>query len=90
VVEGSGGLPRNGKGKPRPGGPSKNALREEQRLQQAVEEAEAALRAVEDELAERFPKLEVLRLDADVADRAAPTVADDAGRTGSPRTVPGP
>jgi 8-oxo-dGTP pyrophosphatase MutT (NUDIX family) len=29
-------------------------------------------------------------VDADVADRAAPTVADDAARTGSPRTVPGP
>ena len=29
-------------------------------------------------------------VDSDVADRAAPTVADDAGRTGSPRTVPGP
>jgi 8-oxo-dGTP pyrophosphatase MutT (NUDIX family) len=29
-------------------------------------------------------------LDSDVADRAAPTVADVAGRTGSPRTVPGP
>jgi 8-oxo-dGTP pyrophosphatase MutT (NUDIX family) len=29
-------------------------------------------------------------VDADVADRAAPTVADDAVRTGSPRTVPGP
>ena len=28
-------------------------------------------------------------VDSDVADRAAPTVADDAGRTGSPRTVPG-
>jgi 8-oxo-dGTP pyrophosphatase MutT (NUDIX family) len=29
-------------------------------------------------------------VDSDVADRAAPTVADDAGPTGSPRTVPGP
>jgi 8-oxo-dGTP pyrophosphatase MutT (NUDIX family) len=29
-------------------------------------------------------------VDADVADRAAPTVADDAARTGSPRTVPRP
>jgi 8-oxo-dGTP pyrophosphatase MutT (NUDIX family) len=28
-------------------------------------------------------------VDSDVADRAAPTVADDGGRTGSPRTVPG-
>jgi 8-oxo-dGTP pyrophosphatase MutT (NUDIX family) len=28
-------------------------------------------------------------VDSDVADRAAPTVADDAGRTASPRTVPG-
>ena len=29
------------------------------------------------------------RVDSDVADRAAPTVADDAGQPGSPRTVPG-
>jgi 8-oxo-dGTP pyrophosphatase MutT (NUDIX family) len=29
-------------------------------------------------------------VDSDVADRAAPTVADDAGPAGSPRTVPGP
>ncbi|WP_138760180.1 NUDIX hydrolase [Modestobacter altitudinis] len=29
-------------------------------------------------------------VDSDVADRAAPTVADDADRPGSPRTVPGP
>jgi 8-oxo-dGTP pyrophosphatase MutT (NUDIX family) len=28
-------------------------------------------------------------VDSDVADRAAPTVADDAGRPGPPRTVPG-
>jgi len=28
-------------------------------------------------------------VDSDLADRAAPTVADDAGRTASPRTVPG-
>jgi len=28
-------------------------------------------------------------VDSDVADRAAPTVADDAGQPGSPRTVPG-
>ena len=28
-------------------------------------------------------------VDSDVADRAAPTVADDAGRPGAPRTVPG-
>jgi 8-oxo-dGTP pyrophosphatase MutT (NUDIX family) len=28
-------------------------------------------------------------VDSDVADRAAPTVADDAGHSGSPRTVPG-
>jgi hypothetical protein len=33
---------------------------------------------------------EVEPVDSDVADRAAPTVADDAERTGSPRTVPGP
>jgi ATP-binding cassette, subfamily F, member 3 len=44
-----------GKPKPpreRPKGPSKNALREEERLQRAVEEAEAALAAVEEELAD--------------------------------------
>nr|WP_246406437.1 CoA pyrophosphatase [Modestobacter versicolor] len=29
-------------------------------------------------------------VDSDLADRAAPTVADDAGPAGSPRTVPGP
>jgi 8-oxo-dGTP pyrophosphatase MutT (NUDIX family) len=29
-------------------------------------------------------------VDSEVADRAAPTVADDAGQPGSPRTVPGP
>ena len=42
----------NGKGKQRAAGPSKNALREEERLQQAVEAAEAALAAVETELAD--------------------------------------
>jgi ATP-binding cassette subfamily F protein 3 len=36
----------------KPKGPSKNALREEERLQKAVEEAEAALAAVEGELAD--------------------------------------
>ena len=40
------------KGKPRADGPSKNALRHEERLQQAVEEAEAALATVEAELAD--------------------------------------
>ena len=38
--------------KPRPTGPSKNALREEERLQRAVEQAEAALTALEAELAD--------------------------------------
>jgi ATP-binding cassette subfamily F protein 3 len=38
--------------KPKPTGPSKNALRREEQLQKAVEEAEAALRAVEEELAD--------------------------------------
>jgi ATP-binding cassette, subfamily F, member 3 len=38
--------------KPRSSGPSKNALREEERLRLAVEEAEAALARLEDELAE--------------------------------------
>jgi ATP-binding cassette subfamily F protein 3 len=38
--------------KPKAKGPSKNALREEERLQRAVEEAEAALARLEDELAD--------------------------------------
>ncbi|HEX8086793.1 MAG TPA: ABC-F family ATP-binding cassette domain-containing protein [Solirubrobacteraceae bacterium] len=51
AVEGdpSGGRRR---GKPKPAGPSKNALRRDEELQKAVEEAEAALAQVEDELAE--------------------------------------
>jgi ATP-binding cassette subfamily F protein 3 len=40
------------KGKPKQGGPSKNALRHEERLQKAVEDAEAALATVEVELAD--------------------------------------
>jgi ATP-binding cassette subfamily F protein 3 len=44
--------PREKKGKPKQTGPSKNALREEARLQKAVEDAEAALVALEDELAD--------------------------------------
>ena len=40
------------KGKPKPSGPSKNALRQEERLARAVEEAEAALAALEQELAD--------------------------------------
>jgi len=40
------------KSKPKQTGPSKNALREEARLQQAVEDAEAALAALEQELAD--------------------------------------
>jgi ATP-binding cassette subfamily F protein 3 len=38
--------------RPRPDGPSKNRLREQERLERAVEEAEAALAVVEDELAD--------------------------------------
>jgi ATP-binding cassette subfamily F protein 3 len=38
--------------KPKPAGPSKNRLREQERLERAVEQAEAALATVEDELAE--------------------------------------
>jgi ATP-binding cassette, subfamily F, member 3 len=38
--------------KPKPAGPSKNRLREQERLERAVEEAEAALAIVEDELAD--------------------------------------
>jgi len=44
--------PGAAKAKPRPEGPSKNRLREQQRLERAVEEAEAALSAIEDELAD--------------------------------------
>ncbi|WP_369140869.1 NUDIX hydrolase [Modestobacter versicolor] len=36
------------------------------------------------------PDAEEDPVDSEVADRAAPTVADDAGPTGQPRTVPGP
>ena len=42
----------NGRGSRKPAGPSKNALRREEELQKAVEEAEAALKQVEDELAD--------------------------------------
>ncbi len=40
------------RGKPKSAGPSKNALRREEQLRKAVEEAEAALRALEEELAD--------------------------------------
>jgi ATP-binding cassette subfamily F protein 3 len=40
------------KAKPKPDEPSKNRLREQQKAEQAVEAAEAAMRAVEDELAD--------------------------------------
>jgi ATP-binding cassette subfamily F protein 3 len=38
--------------KPKPAGPSKNRMREQERLERAVEEAETALATVEDELAD--------------------------------------
>jgi ATP-binding cassette, subfamily F, member 3 len=38
--------------RPAPAGPSKNRLREQQRLERAVQEAEAALSSIEDELAD--------------------------------------
>ena len=38
--------------KPKPKGPSKNRLSEQQKAERAVEEAEAAMRALEDELAD--------------------------------------
>jgi ATP-binding cassette subfamily F protein 3 len=38
--------------KPKAAGPSKNALRQEEKLQRAVEEAETALAALEEELAD--------------------------------------
>ncbi len=40
------------KGRPKPGGPSKNRLSEQQKAERAVEEAEAALRTLEGELAD--------------------------------------
>jgi ATP-binding cassette subfamily F protein 3 len=40
------------KAKPKADGPSKNRLREQQKAERAVEEAEAAMRAIEDELAD--------------------------------------
>jgi ATP-binding cassette, subfamily F, member 3 len=48
--------------KPRPEGPSKNRVREQARLERAVEEAEAALTVVEDELAD--PKSWATKYDA--------------------------
>jgi ATP-binding cassette, subfamily F, member 3 len=44
--------PPEPRSKPRPDGPSKNRLREQERLERAVEDAEAALAVVEDELAD--------------------------------------
>ena len=41
-----------GTAKPKPKGPSKNRITEQQKAEQAVEDAEAALRALEDELAD--------------------------------------
>ena len=41
-----------GAAKPKPTGPSKNRLREQERLERAVEQAEAALAVVEEELAD--------------------------------------
>jgi ATP-binding cassette, subfamily F, member 3 len=43
---------RGPQARPRPDGPSKNRLREQERLERAVEEAEAALAVVEEELAD--------------------------------------
>ncbi|HUN79531.1 MAG TPA: hypothetical protein VMU32_11455, partial [Solirubrobacteraceae bacterium] len=40
------------KGKPRPKGPSKNRLGDQQKAERAVEDAEAALATLEDELAD--------------------------------------
>jgi ATP-binding cassette subfamily F protein 3 len=45
-------VPGKAKDRERPKGPSKNALREEEKLQQRVEESEAALAAIEKELAD--------------------------------------
>jgi ATP-binding cassette, subfamily F, member 3 len=44
--------PPEPRARPRPEGPSKNRVREQERLERAVQEAEAALSAVEDDLAD--------------------------------------
>jgi ATP-binding cassette, subfamily F, member 3 len=44
--------PKPAVAKPKPAGPSKNRVREQERLERAVEEAEAVLAVVEDELAD--------------------------------------
>jgi ATP-binding cassette subfamily F protein 3 len=44
--------PAKSKGKPRPKGPSKNRLTAQEQAERAVEQAEAAMRALEDELAD--------------------------------------
>jgi ATP-binding cassette, subfamily F, member 3 len=51
-TNGAGEKPRRGKPKPKGGGPSKNRLSDQRRAEQAVEDAEAAMRAVEDQLAD--------------------------------------
>ena len=48
----TGAIAPKGKAKPRPKGPSKNRLSDQHRAELAVEEAEAAMRALEDELAD--------------------------------------
>ncbi len=52
ATNGAGAKPRSGKPKPKPSGPSKNRLTDQRRAEQAVEQAEAAMRAVEDQLAD--------------------------------------
>ncbi|MET0616041.1 MAG: ABC-F family ATP-binding cassette domain-containing protein [Thermoleophilaceae bacterium] len=44
--------PAKGNGRPKPAGPSKNAIRRAAELEREVEKAEAALRAIEEELAD--------------------------------------
>ncbi len=51
-TNGSGPGEAKAKRKPKPKGPSKNRLTDQQKAERAVEEAEAAMRALEDELAE--------------------------------------
>ena len=48
--EAEGGSQRKGRAKPRAEGPSKNRVREQDRAERAVEQAEAALSALEEEL----------------------------------------
>jgi len=51
-ADGAGGTPKKQRSKPRAQGPSKNRLADQRKAERAVEEAEAAMRALEEELAD--------------------------------------